>query len=200
MDLFFDVPPEAITPTGISLEYAEDGAYLASAQIGANEIQQFTMNAPWGFQNELANHTVYVMVDSATQIVEGNETNNLSAPLSVAGIPVPTPTPIPSGLSIEGVVSRLTHSWVPQAGVTMYLVFVEPSQGRETVIGTQQSAADGRYTFANVPLVSTDNYYKVVGCFTENSVVYVGTRSSLTPPNQFVNVFLFANSGNCPYN
>lgn len=199
MDLFFDVPAEAVTPTGISPEYAAPGAYTASEQIGAHETQVFTMNAPYGFQNNLTNHTVYVMVDSVSQIGETTETNNLSGPLSVSTLPDPTPTPLPSGLSMSGMVFRLTEIWAPQPGTTMYLVYVQPGQP-DTVIQTQQSAADGSYNFTNVPAATGNNSYKVIACFTENNLPFVGTRSPLTPPNQFVNVYLFGDSGSCPYN
>jgi hypothetical protein len=81
------------------------------------------------------------------------------------------------------------------------LVYVEPALSRETVVQQQDSNLQtGRYVFAGVAAPGSGNYYKVIACFNVDGGTRVGTRSPLSPPNNFANVFMFPDAVGCPYN
>lgn len=205
VDLFFDVPTDVIQPEGIPIAYAAPGAYMALSTLNSGQSQLLNITSPYGFiGGTLTPRSVHAMVDSLDQIIESNEVNNMAS-TRVVVTPGPSPTPRPTTVGgvdqISGIVSTLYTSWVPQGRARVFLVYVEPSQSRETVVQQQDSDLQtGRYVFAGVAAPGSGNYYKVIACFNVDGSTRVGTRSPLSPPNNFANVFMFPDAVGCPYN
>ncbi|MCB9422813.1 MAG: hypothetical protein H6667_23640 [Ardenticatenaceae bacterium] len=79
VDIFLD-------PTGVTsatIPYDQSGGFVAFGSLAAHASRVITITASAGFANGPANHQVYAMVDTLLQVDEENETNNVSAPLTV---------------------------------------------------------------------------------------------------------------------
>lgn len=87
VDIFLD-------PTGVTsstLPYDQSGGYAAVGSLAAHTSQVITITAATGFANEPADHQVYAMVDTLLQVDEADETNNVSAFLTVSDVTPITP-------------------------------------------------------------------------------------------------------------
>ncbi|MCA9925433.1 MAG: putative Ig domain-containing protein, partial [Anaerolineales bacterium] len=144
-----------------------------------------------GFENVPDPHDVYGMVDSVNvpgggQISEPDETNNVSNPLSVAGvIPQNTPTPTPTfdlagSKIIAGVVQSRIISWVPQQRADVYLYDTNLGQ----VVARMQTDENGFYLFDNVP----DSTYTVYSCLQNTD--FFGLRTGIVPTNPVTNIYM----------
>jgi len=82
-----------INPTEIdddSIPIEQSSGYIGVASLDAQSSEIVTITAPLGFPPDVVTHSVYAMVDSLNQIVEPNEQNNISQPLTVTNIlPLP---------------------------------------------------------------------------------------------------------------
>ncbi len=87
VDVFLD-PGIVLTN---SIPITQSDGYTAVGSLAAGASQMVTLTAPFGFAPQPPTHTVYAMVDSLDQIDESNESNNISAPLTVTGV-VPLPS------------------------------------------------------------------------------------------------------------
>lgn len=208
VDLFFDVPNGVYEPGDISipLAYAAPEGYMALSSLNANSSRDIVITAPYGFiGGTLTPRSVYAMVDSVEQVEELDETNNVAGPVFIAVTPGPSPTPratvVGGDDEISGIAYTLYTSWVPQGRARMFLILVEPDLSRETIV--QQQSTDlqtGRYQFLGVADNIGTSYYKVVACFNVDGGTRVGTRSPLSPPNAFANIFMTTSGTGCPYN
>ena len=83
-----------INPTDIgdeSILLDQSSGYTAVSSLAANTSKVVTITAPFGFPPHVTTHTVYAMVDSLNGIIEHNERNNISEPLTVTNILPPPP-------------------------------------------------------------------------------------------------------------
>ncbi len=164
VDLFAN--PTRVLTSEVSVDY------VALNAIAAGSTVSFTMYVPNGFK-EVGSHTLQAMVDTWNQVMETDETNNISALLPVTvtvNNPAPTPTPTPAGTlpppgNIQGV-TRLNGP--PQSNVSVY---VYATDGR--LVGSGRSDVNGNYFITNVPAGS----YTVVGELRLANTLYRGQVS-----------------------
>jgi hypothetical protein len=84
-----------INPTEIHDEYIpleQSSGYTAVFGLAAETSQVITLTAALGFPPQVPTHTVYAMVDSLRQIAEPDESDNVSAPLTVTNVLPPPPS------------------------------------------------------------------------------------------------------------
>jgi hypothetical protein len=187
VDVYFD--PAAVYTDHIPINYSS--GYIAVSQLGASSSRVLTVTAPLGFTGGSSTRQVYSMVDSVVQIIEVNEENNIAGPLhlnvtpaaspTATNTPPPGPTPLPDQDMISGIVrSRIGGQWVPQFRAAVTLM-----AGSMPVAMTSTSFS-GYYEFTNVPAGD----YTVMACIIIDNVVYSGQRAGITPPNEFVSIFM----------
>ncbi|MBX3056968.1 MAG: PKD domain-containing protein [Anaerolineae bacterium] len=99
VDVFLD--PTVVLTTGIPI--TESSGYTAVPALAAGESLTLTILAPLGFADLPPTHTVYAMVDSLDSIAESDETNNVSASLTVTDV-----RPLLAGVTIFGPALGLT--------------------------------------------------------------------------------------------
>ncbi|GIK58995.1 MAG: hypothetical protein HND44_16140 [Chloroflexi bacterium] len=99
VDVFID--PTVVLTTGIPI--SESSGFTAVPALAMGESVTLTLNAPFGFPELPPTHTVYAMVDSVQTIAESDETNNVSAPLTVTDV-----RPLLAGVTIFGPALGLT--------------------------------------------------------------------------------------------
>ncbi len=202
IDLYLAPPESAVQPEGIDVAFSN--AYQARSQLVAGESQTITINAPFGFSNPdtIDPENVYSMVDSIKQIEEQIETNNVSTNTQVlvtpASTPTPSPTPDGSGTDIiAGLSQILLSTWVPQPRALVFLA--EDNGTTQTLLQvTSSELINGAYSFNGV---SPRNgfTYQVTACLEVDGQMYVGTRSSINPPNFFANLYMLPSATGCPY-
>ena len=167
--------------------------YTAVSGLGSNSTITLTITSTIGFANFVGAHQVTGWVDSLDNIVEADETNNLSDPLEV---PIanfggtPTSTPTPNGAEIISGNARvfLGGSFINQE--RMLVSAVDEASG--LTIAVTYSDENGFYQFDNLPTGT----YTVQGCITINNAEYFGFRSGRTPPDSFADIF--ATEQPCP--
>ncbi len=93
VDVYID--PTTVLSTGIPI--SQSSGFTAVPALAAGESVTLTINAPIGFAELPPTHTVYAMVDSAEGIAESDETNNVSASLTVTDV-----RPLLVGVTIFG--------------------------------------------------------------------------------------------------
>lgn len=155
-------------PTGV-LTTQGSVDYVAINAIAAGSTVSFTMYVPNGFK-EVGNHTLQAMVDTWDQILETDETNNISALLPVTitvSNPAPLPTATPVGtLPPPGNIQGVTYlNTLPQSNVAVY---VFAPDGR--MVGSGRSDVNGNYVITNVP----EGTYTVVGELRLADTLYYG--------------------------
>ncbi|MBN2392122.1 MAG: pilus assembly protein [Anaerolineae bacterium] len=161
-------------PTGV-LTTQGSVDYVAINAIAAGSTVSFTMYVPDGFK-EVGNHTLQAMVDTWDQIIETDETNNISALLPVT-LTVSNPAPIPTATPVgttppPGDIQGVTYlNGPPQSNVSIY-IFAE--DGR--MVGSGRSDADGNYLITNVP----EGTYTVVGELRLADTLYYGQVTEVT--------------------
>lgn len=99
VDVFID--PTIVLTTGIPI--SESSGFAVVPALAAGDSLTVTVLAPLGFAELPPTHTVYAMVDSLEGIAESDETNNVSASLTVTDV-----RPLLAGVTIFG----------PQLGLT----------------------------------------------------------------------------------
>ncbi len=99
VDIFID--PTVVLTTGIPI--TESSGYTAVPALAAGESLTVTILAPLGFGDQPPTHTVYAMVDADNGLVESDETNNVSASLTVTDV-----RPLLAGVTIFGPALGLT--------------------------------------------------------------------------------------------
>ena len=184
VDTFFN--PLNVTSTTIPISYSV--YYVAIGSLAAGQTRTLTMTIPHNsfFDGITPLQAVMGMVDSILQIGETNETNNITLPLYV---PVVTPTPGPGCLS--GITRYFDgQSWVPASLAELYLV------ENGTVVATTVSGPTGYFAFASGCTSGTN--FTVASCYETTTEVYYGSRSGLTPPNSYVDVFMIPGVS-CPF-
>jgi hypothetical protein len=82
VDVYID--PTIVLSTGIPI--SQSSGFTAVPALAAGDSITLTINAPLGFADLPPTHTVYAMVDSADGIGESDETNNVSASLTVTAV------------------------------------------------------------------------------------------------------------------
>jgi hypothetical protein len=200
VDLYFDPAPAPVVGTDLTIPITNSVGYAGVSALAGGDSRVITITAQLGFQNQPTTHNIYGMVDSVEQIIEGVETNNISAVSTLDNVvqaftPTPSPTPDTSGAdSISGEVRSLVRNWVRQARAVITLF---NSSG--VVIGTTTTDANGFYTFNSVPPVITpDPGYTIHACVLIDATEYFGQRTGITPPDPFANIFIMAAPGGCP--
>ncbi len=88
VDVFID--PTAVYSTSIPI--GQSDGYVAIGSLAAGASKVVTITAAAGFANLPSNHLVYAMADSQAQISEGDEANNVAAPLTVSNVIPISPT------------------------------------------------------------------------------------------------------------
>lgn len=178
VDLFADTDPDPYTYAGAD--------YVAINGLPAGTSINFSMWVDSGFATT-GEHTLVALVDTWNQVLETDETNNTSTPLSVTvsitnPIPTPTPTPeVPPGPA--GTISGITYmDGVPQSLVNVYIY---NSQGRliwsgfsNTITTPNGTIIDGYYE-AELPAGN----YTVIGQMRMATAIYWGqvTVADLQP-------------------
>jgi hypothetical protein len=183
VDVFID--PGIPVPAGaISIPLSLSDGYTAISALPGNASRVVTITTPLGFSNSPEDHLVYGMVDSVQQIVEADETNNISTPFpfdEVTPGPTPTPSPTPGGNdTISGIVRVRITNWVPA-----YRAMVKLMNGT-TVVATQFTDDNGIYQFTGVPIGN----YTITACYEIDNVHFFGTRTGITPPDPLANIFM----------
>lgn len=198
VDTFFD--PVGVTSTTVPISYSV--YYTAIDSLDGGISRTITMTIANGFPGTATQHTVYGMVDSIHQITETIETNNISGPLTVLVTPAtpipPTETPM-FGETIAGIVRRFTGSdWVPQFRARVFLVQVS-NVPTPTVVAETITSLTGSYFFTQA--IAGENY-TIYACFIVAGPVFtsfVGIRTGIFPPNQYVDLFMVPSAQGCPY-
>ena len=185
VDLFLD--PQNILPDHIPLN--ESSGYIAVGSLAGGQSKQLTIQAPVGFKNVPDPHSVYGMVDSAQQVVEDIETNNISPPLTIPDITpavTPTLTPTPNGADeISGLVRALEGEWVAKHRAVIKLI--HPTFG---IIATTETDPSGLYTFNNIPPLPDPDLYAITACFEGDNGSYFGVRNSIQSPYPYANIYM----------
>lgn len=102
-----------------------------------------------------------------------------------------TPTPDLDHI-VSGVVRAfISSSWVPVFDADVFLT----TPGGGTVIRTTTSDGNGIYAFLDVP----DGQYEVHGCKVIEGETHYGSRTNVSPPNQFADIFMLPQPSGCPY-
>jgi hypothetical protein len=185
VSLYYDPSP---TPgagdTGISSSFQTDIVAVTDLAQGDSKTITLTANAGLGSDG---NHTVYVVVDSSTDITEMDETNNISPPLTVfvgsgspptptpTSTPVVSPTPGPSPTpNVPGSLAGITYLTaaggqpLPQSNVEVS-VYDESNPGSPPLVTFSASDPNtGLYFFSNLNAGS----YTVTGCITVDGTDY----------------------------
>lgn len=99
VDVFIN--PTVILTNGIPI--TESSGFTAVPALAMGESVTLTINAPLGFPELPPTHTVYAMVDSLDSLAESDETNNVSASLTVTDV-----RPLLAGVTIFGPALGLT--------------------------------------------------------------------------------------------
>lgn len=194
VDIYLDPNPETVLSMTIPITESDGYSAVSHLEAGASKI--VTITAQLGYGNSPADHHTYAFVDSLEQVVETDETNNITDPLT--GIPLtpaatPTPvitlTPVPLH-SITGLVYTFEDGFQPQFRAQLQLIDEATGQ----TIATGMSDITGAYAFLNLPATTT---YRVEGCLNMDGVEYFGYRTHLTPPQNLTYISLLARP--CPF-
>ncbi len=103
VDIFID--PTTILTTGIPI--SQSSGFRAINGLAGGQSQVVTVTAPLGLADLPQPHQVYAMVDSLAQVLEADETNNVSPPLMVTDVmTVETPVPL-TAITLTGSVTAL---------------------------------------------------------------------------------------------
>ncbi len=130
---------------------------VAVGSLAAGGTMSFTMYVPGGFETTGA-HTLVAMVDAWEQVLETEESNNVSASLGVTltlDNPAPTPTPTPDPDLQVGSLSGLTFI----NGIIQENVYVTVYDAAGNEVAKVRSNLDGWYSVPNLPT----GMYTVVG-------------------------------------
>ncbi|MEZ4644980.1 MAG: carboxypeptidase regulatory-like domain-containing protein [Chloroflexota bacterium] len=155
VDIFFD--PTVVLSTSIPL--TQSVGYTAVSGMSSGETRIITITAPLGFTNYPITHTMYGMADSRQQIVEIDETNNVSPPgylplVTPAASPTPTPIPTPEycGAFFEALpLAGSTYVWVSgEAGTTVTITDLSTgvTLGTDTFLEASGHQCDGFADFS----------------------------------------------------
>jgi len=177
IDLFID-PSTPIISTTYSIPVDQSSGYAALSSLAGRTSEVLTITTQYGFDNEPDPHQVYAMVDSISSISEDDETNNISAPLTVTGvitavIPTATPTPESGGNKIHGVTWRIAPTGLTPILRAQMLLF---DSDNNLIDETTSSQTSGYYAFNNMP--SGD--YTVVACSLINNTNIGAVRIGIT--------------------
>jgi hypothetical protein len=144
---------DTVTPTLDTLRGMASFQWRGVSYLGAGESITLTIPHDYGF-SDAGYHQIYAWADSYEQIVESNETNNVSGPISVPvsseGVvptPIPTDTPIPP---TSGSISGVTLIWDGSYLVPIGRANVTLMQGSTIVADTISDAENGTYRFDGV--------------------------------------------------
>lgn len=193
VDIYLDPDPSSVLSTTIPIE--ESDGYSAISFLGGGESRVVTITAYLGFPNPLITPTpqaVYGFADSLEQIVETDETNNITDARWVMVTPAatPTPSPTPGGANtIAGAAYTFEDDLIPRFRTFMRLI--DESDGR--TIATTITDEYGYFSFGGVPDGST---YTVTGCITIDGETWFGFRNGIAPPSLMVILVMF--KGPCP--
>lgn len=179
VDIYLDPDPSTVLSTTILIE--ESDGYSFVSFIAGGETRLITVTAYQGFANPTP-HVVYGFVDSSEQVVETDETNNITALTGIQVTPAATPTPpaTPGGGMISGSAFILGNL---QAQVFVRLI--NESNGQTIAITTTDQG--GYYSFSGVPAGTT---YTVAGCITIDGETWSGWLSGIVPPNTTADIIL----------
>jgi hypothetical protein len=191
VDIFLD--PTVVLTTGIPI--SESNGFTAVPALAAGESRVVTITAQMGFAAEPFTHTVYAWVDSLEQVIESEETNNLSAPLVVTDV-----HPLLAGVTLAGPELGLTgETYTFTAVVTpstitdpiTYTWLVDAASPLTQTNGTAVAApfgwaAPGTYTLTITAThgfnAVTDTHTIVITDTPLTDLAVVGTPQLLTPP------------------
>ncbi|MBX3056335.1 MAG: hypothetical protein KF770_07680 [Anaerolineae bacterium] len=149
VDVFID--PTIVLTTGIPI--SESSGFTAVPALAVGESVTLTINAPLGFPELPPTHTVYAMVDSLENIAESDETNNVSASLTVTDV-----RPLLAGVTIFGPALGLTGETYTFTAVVTPTAITDPItytwylDGAPTLTMTNGTAVPISLTF---PLTGT---------------------------------------------
>lgn len=188
VDIYLDPDPTSVLSTTIPIE--ESDGYSAISFLGAGQSRVVTITAYLGFPNPLITPTpqaVYGFADSLEQIVETDETNNITDARWVMVTPAatPTPSPTPGGANtIAGAAYTFEDDLIPRFRTFMSLI----DEANGQTISTQITDEFGYFAFNGVPNGTT---YTVTGCITIDGETWFGFRNGITPPNPMVILIMF---------
>ncbi|MCR4405960.1 MAG: malectin domain-containing carbohydrate-binding protein [Anaerolineae bacterium] len=151
VDLYDTMNP--VTPTLDTLRGMVSFQWRGVSYLGAGQSITLTIPHDSGFI-EAGYHQIFAWADSYEQIVESNEANNVSGPISVpvssgGVVPVPTPTNTPTPPT-AGSISGVTMIWDGSYLVPIGRATVTLMQGSTIVAETISNAANGTYRFDGV--------------------------------------------------
>ena len=144
---------DTITPTLDTLRGSVSFQWRGVSYLGAGQSITLTIPHDSGF-SEAGYHQIYAWADSYEQIIESNEANNVSGPISVpvsseGVVPVPTPTNTPTPPT-SGSISGVTLIWDGSYLVPIGRATVTLMQGSTIVAETTSNAENGTYRFDGV--------------------------------------------------
>ncbi len=196
VDIYLDPNPTLVLTTTIPITESDGYSAVSSLAGGASRI--ITITSQLGFANPTPGvpNTVYGFVDSLEQIVETDETNNITEGLGVVVTPGATPTPsaTPGGGvdEISGGALTLGDDLVLQFRAQIFLV--DDTSG--SIVRMTTSDINGFYAFTGVqPPTSA---YTVAGCIVIDGEDWYGFRTGVIPPNTTAHVIMSKRP--CPYN
>jgi len=146
---------------------------VSSIVAGGNGQVTFT-----GYQfSSAGDHSVYAYVDNWDDIVEGDETNNASSPITVWVEEAPTPTPTATTPPNPGSIDGTTWIFIGGSLVRQGFVDVFLYEG-VALLASTTSDAQGYYLFTVVEACT--GCYTVIGQTTVDSTFYSDTATNVT--------------------
>ncbi len=165
VDLYLDPAVEPLSPSDLISETSV--VWAAASLLSVNETMSLTLRYPQGF-NTIGDHTVYAMADTWDQVLEFDELDNVSSPLSVTvGFegtipPTSTPTPTPGGVGTGAIVGftwlNFNDVYGAQGRVNVYVY------DGDVLIAETLSDQEGQYMIESIP----------AGIYTLVGEIYIG--------------------------
>ncbi len=187
-ELFFvDIYIDPASVSGIRIPIEDSNGYAAVSGLAGGASAEIIVPAPNGFPNIPPIHQVYGMVDSVEQIVETDETNNISGPVMIDYVtpgpdPIWTPEyPVGSDNTISGVVRVLLRDWVPVQRIEVKLI-----DGSGQTVATTTTDRNGYYEFRGLPPAD----FSVTACVTVDNTSFSGSRAGITAPDGYADLFM----------
>ena len=122
VDIFID--PTTILTTGIPT--SQSSGFVALSSLTGGQSQVVTITALLGFADLPQPHQVYAMVDSLAQVLEADETNNISPPLVVTDV-VSTEEPVSlTAITLTGPITGMVGMTATFTAVSIPISATQP--------------------------------------------------------------------------
>lgn len=194
VDIYLD-PNETLVLTS-TIPITESDGYSAVSRLDGGDTKIITITAQLGYSNEPEDHHVYGFADSLEQVVETDETNNITEALTgieVTPAATPTPLPTPGGTDeISGGALTLGDDLVLQ--FRAFIKLIDNSTGN--IVAQTTSDINGFYAFTGVAQPAST--YTVTGCINIDGKVWFGSLTGIVPPNTTAHIIMFEQTGPWP--